>query len=39
MTASYWAYGVSEAGSDRTTWHVRDTATGQDSARHHRPEP
>ena len=26
----YWAYGVSEAGSDRTTWHIRDTATGQD---------
>jgi prolyl oligopeptidase len=26
----YWAYAVSEAGSDRTTWHIRDTATGQD---------
>lgn len=24
-----WAYGVSEAGSDRTTWYVMDTATGQ----------
>jgi prolyl oligopeptidase len=25
-----WAYGVSEAGSDRTTWRVRDTTTGKD---------
>jgi prolyl oligopeptidase len=25
-----WAYGVSEAGSDRTTWRVMDTATGKD---------
>ena len=25
-----WAYGVSEAGSDRTTWRVRNTETGQD---------
>jgi len=25
----YWAYGVSEAGSDRTTWHIMDTATGK----------
>ena len=24
-----WAYGVAEAGSDRTTWHVMDTATGK----------
>jgi prolyl oligopeptidase len=27
-----WAYGVAEAGSDRTTWHIRDTTTGQDLA-------
>ncbi|HEY2846692.1 MAG TPA: hypothetical protein VGI80_02680, partial [Pyrinomonadaceae bacterium] len=26
----YWAYAISEAGSDRTTWHIRDLATGQD---------
>ncbi|MBK7393058.1 MAG: S9 family peptidase [Chloracidobacterium sp.] len=25
-----WAYGVSEAGSDRTTWRVRNTVTGED---------
>ncbi|MBV9215751.1 MAG: S9 family peptidase [Acidobacteria bacterium] len=25
----YWAYGVSEAGSDRTTWNVMDTVTGR----------
>ncbi|MEQ1923934.1 MAG: S9 family peptidase, partial [Pyrinomonadaceae bacterium] len=25
-----WAYGVSQAGSDRTEWRVRDTATGKD---------
>ncbi len=25
-----WAYGVSLAGSDRTEWHVMDTATGKD---------
>jgi prolyl oligopeptidase len=25
-----WAYGVAIAGSDRTEWHVRDVATGQD---------
>jgi prolyl oligopeptidase len=24
-----WAYGIAEAGSDRTTWHVMDTATGK----------
>lgn len=24
-----WAYGVAEAGSDRTEWHVMDTATGK----------
>jgi prolyl oligopeptidase len=24
-----WAYGVAEAGSDRTTWHIMDTATGK----------
>jgi prolyl oligopeptidase len=24
-----WAYGVAEAGSDRTTWHVMETATGE----------
>lgn len=26
----YWAYGISEAGSDRVTWKIRDVATGQD---------
>ncbi len=26
----YWAYAISEAGSDRTTWHIRDLATGKD---------
>ncbi|MEO6654503.1 MAG: prolyl oligopeptidase family serine peptidase, partial [Pyrinomonadaceae bacterium] len=25
----FWAYGVAEAGSDRTEWHVMDTATGK----------
>ena len=25
-----WAYGVAQAGSDRTEWHVRDVATGKD---------
>ncbi len=25
-----WAYGVAQAGSDRTEWHIRDTATGKD---------
>lgn len=25
-----WAYGVSQAGSDRTEWRVRDTSTGKD---------
>jgi len=25
-----WAYGISQAGSDRTEWHVMDTATGKD---------
>lgn len=24
-----WAYGVAEAGSDRTTWHIMNTATGE----------
>jgi prolyl oligopeptidase len=24
-----WAYGIAEAGSDRTEWHVMDTATGK----------
>lgn len=24
-----WAYGIAEAGSDRTTWYVMDTATGK----------
>lgn len=26
----YWAYSVSQAGSDRTEWRVRDTSTGKD---------
>jgi prolyl oligopeptidase len=25
-----WAYGVAVAGSDRTEWHIREVATGQD---------
>ena len=25
-----WAYGVAQAGSDRTEWHIMDTATGID---------
>jgi prolyl oligopeptidase len=25
-----WAYGISQAGSDRTEWRVRDTTTGKD---------
>lgn len=25
-----WAYGIAEAGSDRTTWRVRDVGTGKD---------
>lgn len=25
-----WAYGVAQAGSDRTEWHIMDTATGKD---------
>ena len=30
----FWAYGVANAGSDRTEWHVMDIATGKTPARH-----
>src|ERR1044072_2970406 len=32
-----WAYGVAVAGSDRTEWHIRDVATGQDLSHTFRP--